>query len=222
MSQSPHHTGGMPLPGPRDPLWERQFAPEDLICFQKRGGRLPQEEWLKQTYGRGAAVIAYYERATGIPFCVADQDELLRALVLTSLPNVCRAIRQAAAWPPERPGFFLIKSGFVVVTNLIDRNPRLWSRGKNSGGVVSGYTPEITDIIRRRNRKYSGPTAGTVGPENAGVGKQFESQTPAVQKPGSPAGVRRCRECGEELGDDASELCGECETQAADGREREN
>ncbi|MBI2789565.1 MAG: hypothetical protein HYX59_12875 [Elusimicrobia bacterium] len=121
--------GQQPLPGPRDPLWERTFSHEDLACFERRGGRLSQAEWLKFVGSEGP-VVAYYERVTGVPFCRADFKPMCRALALTNGLKVLRAIRDAARNPAEHPGFFLIKQGFASVTGLIERRPDLQSRAK--------------------------------------------------------------------------------------------
>lgn len=152
--------GQQPLPGPRDPLWERTFSPEDLACFERRGGRLSQAEWLK-FIGSEGMVVAYYERVAGVPFCRADFNPMCRALALTNWLKVLRAIRDAAKGPAEHPGFFLIKMGFASVTELIRRRPDLQARAKLRKGerpaspAGSSRSENVNQAIREQREKMA-------------------------------------------------------------------
>lgn len=145
-----------PLPGPPDPLWCRRFSPGDLAFFQQRGGRIPQEEWLK-IHGYEAALIAFYERVTGIPFCGEDMPALQHVLAMTSKLNIFRAIKKSATWPVQNPGLYLIRHGFVTVQHLIEKSPHLqWSpmsRRKGEPRVKSGMTPEIAEKLKAMKRE---------------------------------------------------------------------
>jgi hypothetical protein len=100
-----------------------------------------------------AAVVSFYERSTGIPFCREDMKALNEALAITHQYLVFRAVRQCSQWPPERPGFYLVKAGFASVVHLIDSNPRWRTVPKTKRTRVGSG---LDDDVKEKPRDYGG------------------------------------------------------------------
>lgn len=64
--------------------------------------------------------IEEYEIRAGVPFCVSDLDFLSQAIKLSDHRFVFRAIGSCADFPPEQPGYFIVKDGMKHVLSNVE------------------------------------------------------------------------------------------------------